>query len=220
MEWVKISSPGGSGPESEFVGKTWNVLGDSITEKNGHSTKNYFEFANDSIGFGTINNYGLSGSTISSIYLPMSTRYSTMSATADVITVFGGTNDHVKDTPLGVFSDTTNATFYGSLHVLCQGLITKYPAKHIGFITPYNYGNYGGVFKNPNNLGNTLEQYVNIIKEVCGSYSIPVLDIFHSGNFYFPIAGQRSLYASDGAHLNITGHQRLGGKVKGFLSSL
>lgn len=212
------SSPIGSSVLSDFAGMMWNVLGDSITEKNSHATKHYYEYVKEWLGLGTINNYGSSGSTISSTHLPMSSRYSTMDATADIITVFGGVNDHGKNSPMGVFSDTTNTTFYGALHVLCQGLIKKYPSKRIGFITPHRTSHWD--WTETNDIGIKLEDYVNAIKEVCAYYSIPVLDMFHEGNMYVVISEQSTLYTTDGLHLNTKGQELLARKIKNFLNKL
>jgi hypothetical protein len=53
---------------------------------------------------------------------------------ADLITVFGGTNDFNANSPIGTIADTASTTFYGSLHILIEGLIDKYPSKAIAFI--------------------------------------------------------------------------------------
>ena len=60
-------------------------------------------------------------------------RYKTMDPDADIIVVFGGTNDFGHgDAPLGEMSDRTVDTFYGALHTLYTSLITRYPEAPIG----------------------------------------------------------------------------------------
>ena len=55
-----------------------------------------------------------------------------MDPDADIIVVFGGTNDFGHgNAPLGMMADRTDASFFGALHVLCRKLIRKYPASEI-----------------------------------------------------------------------------------------
>ena len=65
----------------------------------------------------------------------MSIRYSTMDINADYNIVFGGVNDFRSNhqVPVGTQNDTTLSTFYGSLYVLINGLIERYPTKRIAF---------------------------------------------------------------------------------------
>lgn len=54
-----------------------------------------------------------------------------MSDDADMVIVFGGTNDFGTEIPLGTMSDCIQSTFYGALHVLLTSLINKYIASRI-----------------------------------------------------------------------------------------
>ena len=60
-----------------------------------------------------------------------------MQDNVDIVFVFGGTNDYGHgDAPFGKFEDRTMDTYCGALHYLMRGLIQKYPAAQIVFMTP------------------------------------------------------------------------------------
>ena len=54
------------------------------------------------------------------------TRIEKMSDDANMIIVFGGTNDFGTEISLGSMTDRIQSTFYGALHVLLTSLINKY----------------------------------------------------------------------------------------------
>ncbi|QWU48086.1 hypothetical protein KPL75_23220 [Bacillus sp. NP247] len=69
-------------------------------------------------------NYGISGSRIAvweGHDQPMCTRHANMTDDADIITVFGGTNDYGNTVTLGTINSVDTGTFYGALNVLCAG---------------------------------------------------------------------------------------------------
>ncbi|MBC7847261.1 MAG: SGNH/GDSL hydrolase family protein [Flavobacterium sp.] len=195
------------------AGKKWALLGDSITA--GQSTvKTYWEFICEKNGIiGT--NYGVGGSMLGgTLSSSMLARYDDMIADADIITVFGGTNDIYYDLPVGVMSDRVNTTFYGSLHLLCLGLQAKYPTKGIGFITPLNYR------ITPNGNGEYLLDFINAIIQVCGFYGIPVFDLYHSGGVSHNNAAQVISYYVDGVHPTILSHELMARRLNQFILSL
>ena len=127
-----------------WFGKTYAALGDSITYgyiprnspgwNNGNGRlRSYARIAAGNLGM-NFYNYGISGNylTHNNSNTGMSERYVDMVDTADLITFMGGTNDVRNNKQLGTFSDRTNTTYYGALHVLMQGLYTKY----IGSVSP------------------------------------------------------------------------------------
>ena len=135
------------------------------------------------------------------------------------IIVFGGTNDFgYRHTPLGTIDDTDKTTFYGSLRVLIEGLINKYPTAPIMFITPLHRADGDGSNENtPNPHGKKLVDYVNAIKEICELYSIKVCDLWAKSGIQPNIPIHKDLYTSkttgypdgDGLHPNGIGHQRI-----------
>jgi lysophospholipase L1-like esterase len=191
----------------------WNALGDSITNGELGET-NYRTIIAKEEGM-LVRNYGLHGCRItrdvanpSSLDTEMSTRYKRMDDDADIITVFGGINDINGKLPIGEMEDRENTTFYGALHFLLVGLQKKYIGKRIGFITPLNYGDAKSL------------PYINAIKEVCGYYSIPVLDLYTNGLIVTHIKEVRNALCPDGLHPNTEGHKVLARKIKQFILTL
>ena len=182
----------------------WNALGDSITE--GMSTdKIYHEYIADTYPNLTVRNYGISSTEIctgGTFPNPMCERYVNMDDDADLITVFGGVNDYGHNAPLGSFSVRDNSTFYGGLRTLIEGLLNKYPCKMIYFFTPIKYRGCN----NKNTQGKTLEDYVNVVKEICNYYSVPCVDLYNSNSLNPDIDFINTKYFADGLHPNKDGH--------------
>ena len=106
-----------------------NFIGDSITEGVGASSYETCYVSRFAAMTGAIcRNYGISGTRIARRKVPyeipefdrdFNSRYHLMEEDADVIVVFGGTNDYGHgDAPIGEMSDRTVWTFYGALHCL------------------------------------------------------------------------------------------------------
>ena len=214
-----------NGYTRKLEGKEGNFLGDSITA-GVNTSKPYHQWLPQLNGFQTINNYGIGGTCISTGETnDFLSRYSNMDANADVILVFGGTNDWGHSHTLGDISSTDNSTFYGALKTLCEGLINMYSTKAIGFITPLQRNvNYfpadncaNGQINNKN--GNTLEQFVQAVKDVCAIYSIPVLDLYHNC-FYGGSDTIKTQILTDGLHPNDLGHKILARKISSFINTI
>ena len=196
----------------------WAVLGDSITTTH-YGGQPYWYHISSRTGV-SVYNHGISGSRIakhSSRTDEMSTRYLNMEDDADIITIFGGTNDYGASMPLGTIDSTDITTFYGGLNVLIEGLINKYPGKGIGYIIPMRR-------KGMTNASNKarFETYVNAIIEVCEKYSIPYLDLYRAGglNPDIAIVNDQFFYNKDGLHPNNAGHLALSHKIEQFVLGL
>lgn len=204
-----------------FFGKVANFLGDSQTDDEGNYKSVFFyDWLKDILGLSATNNYGYSGTTI----MPISgqtrsflERYPSMDDSADLIVVWGGTNDYHYGHALGEVDDTENTTFCGALNKLCKGLIAKYPQKDILFVTPTPRGNIAGAVA-------TQKEYADAIIEVCAKYCIPVFDAFRKCNM--PIVADTAYdsegniirkYTVDGLHLNDLGHEILGKSMANFI---
>ena len=203
-----------------FFGKKANFLGDSQTDDAGNYKSVFFyDWLRDILGLSETNSYGYSGTTIMPIDGQNSSfleRYSSM-VDADLIVVWGGTNDYHYGHALGEVDDTENTTFCGALNNLCKGLITKYPQKDILFVTPTPRGNISSAVA-------TQKEYADAIIEVCGKYCIPVFDAFRKCNM--PIMTDTAYdsegniirkYTADGLHLNDLGHEILGKSMANFI---
>ena len=217
-----------------------NWIGDSII-----AGSDFDEIVCDTLNIYKDSDYGIGGSTIAlkedgtDTRNAICVRYTEMSNDADIIGVSAGTNDfEYAWCPIGTIDDpddgTSNNTFYGALKTLCKGLIDKYPTKVIFFTTPikraqpFESGNGGTYTPNgqmltpfsKNKYGKTLMDYANIIKEVCGYYSIPVLDMYSESLLNPHIASQQSLFDSALTHPNSTGKKIMARRVSGWLSHL
>lgn len=196
-------------------------LGDSITEGVGTTDpKNrYFEVIARKTG-AICKGYGISGMRIAKNRTPsgpesfdmwFNYRVKDMDKDADVVVVFGGTNDYGHgDAPLGTIDDFTEDTFYGALNVLYKNLIETYPTSRIIVITPTHRLNENEICneRGIRNVANLLG-YVNIIKEVAGKYSLPIIDFYGELGITPQNEQQRKLYMPDGLHLSDKGNEKM-----------
>lgn len=218
----------------DLKGKRINFLGDSITEGHGTSSpdKRFSNLLKDRLELAAANNYGIGGTRIATQLVPSSeprwdldfcTRATQMDPDADVIVVFGGTNDFGHgDAPIGCMSDRTPDTFYGACHTLMQTLITRYPDAVIVFLTPLhrcNEDNPRGDGGKPEDVG-VLSRYVDILRETARWYSLPVLDLFAVSGLQPRVPAIQSRYIPDGLHPNDAGHEILADRIASFLRAL
>lgn len=215
----------------ELKGTKINFLGDSITEGAGTSSHDKMFTMLIEREYGAIcQNYGIGGTRIARQKTPTEekwdrdfiSRVPEMDNDADIVVVFGGTNDFGHgDAPLGTMSDRTPYTFYGALHCLYTALIEKYAGVPVVILTPlhrWNEDSPKGDNK-PAPVG-TLKEYVNIIREVAEYYSLPVLDLFKESGLQPKIPVIQQKYVPDGLHPNDDGNAILAHKIARFLETL
>lgn len=207
-----------------------NFLGDSITYGVGTSSpdKIFHALLAKKYGF-EARNYGISGTRIArqrdekfdvAEKTEFSERYKTMEDDADLVVVFGGTNDYGHgDAMLGTFTDKTNDTFYGALHVLMRGLIEKYPASNIVFMTPIHRSDEIVSDCKPSGSP-ALSEYVKAIKEVAEYYSLPVIDLFAMCGIQPCVPIMKEKYCPDGLHPNDAGHVKMAEVIGNYLLAL
>ncbi len=210
-----------------------NFLGDSITEGHGTSGEDFtfWSLLKREAGLAKARGYGIGGTRIARQKTPTDPRWDLdfcrraleMDQDADVVVVFGGTNDFGHgDAPLGNMSDRTPDTFYGACHTLYQSLIERYPDATIVVMTPLHRGNEDdprGDGHKTENLA-TLSEYVAIIKEVAAYYALPLLDLFTLSGIQPKNEILRQKYCPDALHPNDAGHKLIAARLFGFLSSL
>ncbi len=209
------------------------VLGDSITEGCGLSDPDEQAFWRLlAIRDGAeVKGYGIGGTRIARQRIPsveskydryFSSRVPEMDPGADIVIVFGGTNDYGHgDAPLGMMSDRTEDTFFGALHCLYQSLLEKYPNALIVVLTPLHREKEEQLINEIGirNVG-TLADYVDIIRRVAAYYSLPVLDLYRYSGIQPNETGLRERYAPDGLHPNEAGHEKIYNLLKSFLETL
>ena len=131
----------------ELKGKKIYFLGDSITEGVGASDAEHcYVSVFGKLSGAIVKNYGISATRIACQTENLTTkepdlsfvnRVDSMDSDADVVVVFGGTNDFGHgDAKLGTFESRDPYTFYGAMHVLCEKLINRFPNADILFMTP------------------------------------------------------------------------------------
>ena len=220
-----------------WKGKNAVFVGDSITYGIGTTEgSRYWEFLKEDLDLENVNSMGIAGSCISSksdygtLNTPLINRYNNIPS-ADLISIFMGTNDYGHETPLGNINDTTDISFYGALNVIIPALKQKYPTSRIVFITPlhrYGFGTSkikGEAFTYDNlenGVGYNLGDYVNAIKEVCKKYSVDVIDLYKlSENELNPsIPALRESYFPDGLHPNEDGHKMIANILQNILCTM
>lgn len=206
----------------ELKNKKINFLGDSITEGAGASVYEncYVQVLKREFSLAQARNYGIGGTRIARQRIPSEeakfdrdfcTRLVEMDGDADLIVVFGGTNDHGHgDAPFGADTDRTPDTFIGACHFLFAALKEKFSCP-IAVLTPLHRAEEGRAD------GITLEDYVNQIRKIAPQYGLPVLDLYGCSAI-----NRETLHTltGDGLHPNDEGHAILAGEIGEFLSAL
>ncbi len=215
----------------ELKGTKINFLGDSITEGAGTSSHDKMFTMLIEREYGAIcQNYGIGGTRIARQKTPTEenwdrdfiSRVPEMDNDADIVVVFGGTNDFGHgDAPLGTMDDRTPYTFYGALHCLYTALTEKYPDVPVVILTPLHRLNEDSPKgdNKPAPVG-TLKEYVNIIREVAEYYSFPVLDLYKESGLQPKVPVIQQKYVPDGLHPNDDGNAILAHKIARFLETL
>ena len=206
-----------------------NFLGDSITEGHGVEPHEAFVSLVAAKSGAICRNYGIGGTRIAKQRIPSENprwdlnfcdRVEQMDPDADVVVVFGGTNDYGHgDAVMGTMDDRTPNTFYGALHTLYTSLLNKYPDSAIIVATPLHRLN-DGIGISPSGLyvlAYPLKRYVEAIREVAEYYSLPVLDLYAASGLQPKVDVINQKYFLDGLHPNAAGHQVLAQQVLTFL---
>lgn len=156
-------------------------------------------------------NYGINGNRLTDTGgsgTPLVNRFTTFDTDADFVVIFIGTNDANGLVTMGDDAGTDITTFKGALNVLCTGLINRYPAKKILFITPYK--------RNAN-----YQAYVTAIEVICLKYGIPVFNNITRGGVDWTNAAQvAALTLDDTYHLNDAGLTYVSTKYEAAVRSL
>ena len=220
----------------EIKGKKVIFLGDSITAGVGVSSiENRYPdvFARNTGAL--VSNYGVSGSRIAkqkvTYFSPananaerdflLRTDEDIKDENADLIVVFGGTNDYGHgDAAMGAFFDRSEYTFYGAVHSRINKLSNKYPEARLVFMTPLHRDVEDAPFNSHGVRVPPLKDYVNAMREVCEFYSVPVLDLYKDSGMQPAIAVHRSLYMPDGLHPSDKGAVRIAEMLEAFVKLL
>ncbi len=207
-------------------GKIINVLGDSITQGVGVSSPEhiYENVLGHLVGAKEVRNYGISGTRFArqiggdDCGGAFVDRFGGMADDADLVLVFGGTNDYGHgNAPFGTWGDRTPDTFIGACHYLFDGLVRKYPTARIVIMTPLQ--RKGGSIPCAN-TGKPLSDYADAIIRVAAEYSLPVLDLYPTAGICPAIPTQRELFMPDGLHPCDAGAHRMAERIAAFMASI
>ncbi len=216
----------------DIKGKKVVCLGDSITEGSGASSveKCWVSLLAEKTG-ATTRNFGIGGTRLARQYSPtldnprhdldFCGRVKDLDADADLVIVFGGTNDFGHgDAPFGTDADTTNDTFCGAINQLYTMLKEKYDVPVV-VLTPLRRSEelregypevlFPGKEK--------LETYVEAIRRGAARYGLPMLELYNSELRPEGPWGPYEFFY-DGLHPNDNGYEKLTEKIMAFIESL
>ncbi|MCR5694800.1 MAG: SGNH/GDSL hydrolase family protein [Clostridia bacterium] len=215
----------------ELNGIKINVLGDSITEGVGATCRETGFVGVLARKTGAIvNNYGISGTRIARqkrdipaphFNTPFIDRVDDMAKDADVVIVFGGTNDFGHgDAAFGEYMSEDEWTFCGAFNQLLKKLFVAFPNAEIVVMTPLHRASENVT---TNEIGlpcHPLRDYVEMEKKYCEHYSVPVLDLWSVSGIQPCNEVLRERFAPDALHPNDRGHERIADRIIGFLKTL
>ena len=203
----------------ELKGKKVIFIGDSITDGHGTSAKEFIYWNQFATNTGAqVYANGIGGTCIAPQRVPtverpwedryFASRVDSLPAEADIVVVFGGTNDFGHgDAALGTNTDRTNDTFYGACHLLVQKLYEKYPDATLVLMTPLHRLSEDEVLYNENGVRRVgaLSAYVQALRDVAQFYGLTVVDLFATCPIQPRVDALREKYMPDGLHPNDAG---------------
>ena len=221
----------------ELKGKVIDFLGDSLTEGLGlDNPRNRFDrYIAIHCGLKKANNYGIGGSRIAHQSVPSEKarwdmdfcgRCWDMDPSADIIVVFGGTNDYGHgDAPFGEIGDTERTSFCGSVDHLIRTIRDLYPSATLVMVAPGH--RYDDDTNPPQEklaklgiAGKTLKEYSEAIVSIAKMHDVPVLNLYEKLPIDPKKPEDREKYTLDGLHYNDAGHVAVAKTIIGFLESL
>lgn len=185
---------------------SWLAVGDSITWGEGYYRKCYIDFIAKNHPEVEADKKGIPGMYTSQLVLYANNGFLDTDYSPDIVTVLMGTNDFGCDVPLNQYE--------GDLENLIAIMKAKFPDSRIIFLTPL-YRDYFGekiyiLSKKVNNIGNTLDDYINLIKVKSKENGIEVIEL--TEDEYFNKDNIRE-YTMDGLHPNTKGNIFLADKL-------
>ena len=218
ISWIEVDS---ENLAKEYQGLKWVAFGDSLTEANSRTTKNYHGYVADDLGL-SVTNMGVGGTgykRTSESDTAFYQRISSVPLDADVITIFGSLNDLGAGVPIGTASDTGTDTLGGAINTTLDNLNSRLPVVPVGIISPTPWQT-----SKPWDDENTATQYAKLLKDICDDRGLPFLDLYHNSGLRPWDANYRTLmYSRDGGngtHPDENGHKLFYPQVREFIKTL
>lgn len=105
-------------------------------------------------------NLATGGQTMANSSNSFMSRYSTIDADADYITIMLGINDKVQGLAVGTLEDSTNTTFCGAFNIAMEHILENHPFAHIGIMVSHG----------------TNEEIMEATRGIAERWGVPYLD--------------------------------------------
>lgn len=212
----------------DLKGVKVNFMGDSITEGVGTSCLDAMyvnRFAKETGAI--VRNYGIGGTRIaqqsSKDGLSFCERFASMDKDADLIIMFGGTNDYGHgDAKFGTIDDTDYATFCGACNWFVNQTRKEFPNAKLVVMTPIHreFEEKPCVEKPEGAEAFPLATYVDAMKKIMEKQQVPVVDLFNICVIDPTDPDLKAALCPDGLHPNDAGHVLLKDCLINFLKKL
>lgn len=227
LDSLKVNTNEGINVKSPLDGLTGVFIGDSITEANARTRKNYHQFIADRNNMVNIN-LGHSGTGFQDRYNSVSE----ITEQPDFISIKMGTNDYGlvggKTRPLGTAENLEMNTVARLIYYTFLQLSINYPTTPIVVLTPLPRKESNPFKETKNEVGYTLGELVEVLTKIAHKFSFPVLDLYNESNLRVWDDNANGIFFSydeddpskaDGLHPNYKGHQLISYQIEDFLKS-
>ena len=211
--------------KSPLEGLTGVFIGDSITEVNARTRKNYHQFIADRNNMVNIN-LGHSGTGFQDRYNSVAE----IKEQPDFITIKMGTNDYGlvggKTRPLGTAENLEINSVARLIYYTFLQISLKYPTTPVAVLTPLPRKESNPFNETKNDAGYTLGELVNVLTKIAHKFSYPVLDLYNESNLRVWDGNVNGMFFSydesdpskaDGLHPNYRGHELISYQIESFL---
>lgn len=209
----------------DLRGKKMVFLGDSITQGAGATKKEnvYLEVCAKKLGAKAVN-FGVGGTRIAPQITPSAEafcdeyfllRAKKMDKDADLVVVFGGTNDFGHgDAPFGRIGDKDPATFCGAYDALIEYLMATYGKEKLIIVYPLRRRNETATNGDGSKTEGSrpLAEYHDAEKAIAEKCGLKSVDFWNDGDLN-PNTPDGNENFADGLHPNDIGHRLLGEKL-------
>lgn len=209
----------------DLRGKKIVFLGDSITQGAGATNEEnvYLEVCAKKLGAKAVN-FGVGGTRIAPQITPSAEafcdeyfllRAKKMDKDADLVVVFGGTNDFGHgDAPFGCIGDKDPATFCGAYDALIEYLMATYGKEKLIIVYPLRRRNETATNGDGSKAEGSkpLAEYHDAEKAIAEKCGLKSVDFWNDGDLN-PNTPDGNENFADGLHPNDIGHRLLGEKL-------